>query len=139
MIGELGGLGLVVASVVVRAAQPALGGFAIYRASHNDYQDCYLPTGILSGTVKDALDTACDLSLGDPVSWTGNPRHLKGHACQSIEVGRVSRVNLTEYATRPRHRFETRVACLRHAITPTKGLVTPSLIPDFDAILRASA
>lgn len=63
MIGELGGLGLVVASVVVRAAQPALGGFAIYRASHNDYQDCYLPTGILSGTVKDALDTACDWTV----------------------------------------------------------------------------
>jgi hypothetical protein len=45
-------------------------GFAIYRASHDDYEDSYLPTGIPSGTVEDALDTACGLYLGDPTAWT---------------------------------------------------------------------
>ena len=45
-------------------------GFAIYRASHNDYQDSYLPTGFMGGTAEDALDTACGLYLGDPTAWT---------------------------------------------------------------------
>jgi len=44
-------------------------GFAIYRASHDDYQDSYLPTGSPSGTVEDALDTACGLYLNDPTAW----------------------------------------------------------------------
>ena len=41
-------------------------GFAIYRASHHDYQDSWLPTG----PAEDALDTACGLYLGDPTAWT---------------------------------------------------------------------
>lgn len=45
-------------------------GFAIYRASHNDYEDSYLPTGHAGGTSEDALDTACGLYLGDPTAWT---------------------------------------------------------------------
>lgn len=45
-------------------------GFAIYRASHNDYQDSYLPNGYSAGTPQDALDTACGLYLGDPTAWT---------------------------------------------------------------------
>ena len=45
-------------------------GFAIYRASHNDYQNSYLPTGFMGGTAEDALDTACGLYLGDPTAWT---------------------------------------------------------------------
>lgn len=45
-------------------------GFAIYRASHDDYEDSYLPTGSPSGTVEDALDTACGLYLNDPTAWT---------------------------------------------------------------------
>lgn len=45
-------------------------GFAIYRASHDDYQDSYLPNGSPSGTVEDALDTACGLYLNDPTAWT---------------------------------------------------------------------
>lgn len=44
-------------------------GFAIYRASHEDYQDSYLPTGSAGGTAEDALDTACGLYLGDPTAW----------------------------------------------------------------------
>ena len=45
-------------------------GFAIYRASHNDYEDSYLPTGSMGGAAEDALDTACGLYLGDPTAWT---------------------------------------------------------------------
>lgn len=45
-------------------------GFAIYRASHDDYEDSYLPTGLPIGTAEDALDTACGLYLGDPSTWT---------------------------------------------------------------------
>jgi len=45
-------------------------GFAIYRASHDDYEDSYLPTGHSAGNPEDALDTACGLYLGDPTAWT---------------------------------------------------------------------
>lgn len=45
-------------------------GFAIYRASHDDYQDSFLPTGMMGGTAEDALDTACGLYLADPTAWT---------------------------------------------------------------------
>jgi hypothetical protein len=45
-------------------------GFAIYRASHEDYEDSYLPTGLTAGTPEDALDCACGLYLNDPTAWT---------------------------------------------------------------------
>ena len=45
-------------------------GFAIYRASHDDYQESIFPTGLPVGTCEDALDTACGLYLGDPTAWT---------------------------------------------------------------------
>lgn len=45
-------------------------GFAIYRASHDDYEDSFLPTGSPVGSYQDALDTACGLYLGDPTAWT---------------------------------------------------------------------
>ena len=51
-----------------RLRQPV--GFTIYRASHNDYEDSYLPPGSMGGTAEDALDTACGLYLGDPAAWT---------------------------------------------------------------------
>ncbi|MFT4286372.1 hypothetical protein [Nocardioides sp.] len=40
-------------------------GFAIYRASHDDYDNAFLPTGYMSGTAEEALDTAAWLYL-DP-------------------------------------------------------------------------
>ena len=40
-----------------------LWGFAIYRASHDDYEDSYRPTGMLAGSAEDALDCACALYL----------------------------------------------------------------------------
>ena len=45
-------------------------GFAIYRASHDDYEDSYLPDGHHGGTAEDALDTAAGLYLADPTAWT---------------------------------------------------------------------
>jgi hypothetical protein len=45
-------------------------GFAIYRASHNDYEDSLFVTGLPVGTCEDALDLACGLYLGEPTAWT---------------------------------------------------------------------
>ena len=45
-------------------------GFAMYRASHDDYEDSFLPTGFMGGPAEDALDTACGLYLADPTAWT---------------------------------------------------------------------
>ena len=50
--------------------------FAIYRASHDDYQQAVLPDGWPSGTPEDALDTACGLYLGDPTAWQPDPRRI---------------------------------------------------------------
>ncbi len=44
-------------------------GFAVYRASHDDYQDAILPNGMTAGTAEDALDCACGLYLNDPTAW----------------------------------------------------------------------
>jgi hypothetical protein len=44
--------------------------FAIYRASHDDYDESAFPTGLPIGTCQDALDTACGLYLNDPTAWT---------------------------------------------------------------------
>ena len=55
-------------------------GFAIYRASHNDYQQAALPNGWPSGTPEEALDTACGLYLGDPTAWITDPRRTNGDA-----------------------------------------------------------
>jgi hypothetical protein len=44
-------------------------GFAIYRASHDDHEDSYLPTAIMGGTAEDALHTACGLYLADATAW----------------------------------------------------------------------
>jgi hypothetical protein len=44
-------------------------GFALYRASHDDYQDNYLPSGDTTGSPEEALDCACGLYLSDPTIW----------------------------------------------------------------------
>lgn len=44
-------------------------GFAIYRASHDDYEDSFLPSGIMGGSPEEALDCACGLYLNDPSAW----------------------------------------------------------------------
>jgi len=45
------------------AGSASTWGFAIYRASHDDYEDSYLPTGTPVGTAEEALDCACNLYL----------------------------------------------------------------------------
>jgi len=44
-------------------------GFAIYRASHEDYEPSVLPSGYPIGTPQEALDCACGLYLNDPTAW----------------------------------------------------------------------
>jgi hypothetical protein len=44
-------------------------GFAIYRASHEDYEPSILPSGYPAGTPQEALDCACGLYLNDPSAW----------------------------------------------------------------------
>ncbi len=44
-------------------------GFALYRASHDDYEDTVLPNGMLAGSAEEALDCACGLYLNDPSAW----------------------------------------------------------------------
>ena len=51
--------------------------FAIYRASHDDYDESVFPTGLPVGTCQDALDTACGLHLNDPTAWTRPPTNLR--------------------------------------------------------------
>jgi len=53
----------------------SLWGFAIYRASHDDYQPSVLFTGATVGSPEDALDTACGLYLGDPTAWITPPKN----------------------------------------------------------------
>jgi hypothetical protein len=40
-----------------------------YRASHDDYEDSYLPSGMRAGSAEEALDCACGLYLNDPSAW----------------------------------------------------------------------
>ena len=53
-------------------------GFAIYRASHDDYEDNFLPSGSPSGSAEEALDCACGLYLNDPTAWASDPRRING-------------------------------------------------------------
>jgi len=47
----------------------AVWGFAIYRASHDDYEESFLPSGVFGGSPEEALDCACGLYLSDPRIW----------------------------------------------------------------------
>ena len=51
--------------------------FAIYRASHDDYDESVFFTGLPVGSCQDALDTACGLYLNDPTAWTRPPTNLR--------------------------------------------------------------
>ncbi|MFF3437589.1 hypothetical protein [Streptosporangium sp. NPDC002721] len=48
-------------------------GFAIYRASHDNYEKSVLPTGRSAGTSQEALDCACGFYLGDTTAWLDPP------------------------------------------------------------------
>jgi choline dehydrogenase-like flavoprotein len=51
----------------------SIWGFAIYRASHDDYDKSVLPSGYPAGTPQEALDCACGLYLGDTTAWFDPP------------------------------------------------------------------
>ena len=46
-----------------------LWGFALYRASHDDYADSFLPTRTPIGTAEEALVCAFGMYLNDPMAW----------------------------------------------------------------------
>jgi len=48
-------------------------GFAIYRASHDDYEDSVLPNGWPAGSPQEALDCACSLYLGEAAPAPDSP------------------------------------------------------------------
>jgi len=56
------------------AGSASTWGFAIYRASHDDYEKSVLPSGHPRGTPQEALDCACGLYLGDTTAWITPPR-----------------------------------------------------------------
>jgi hypothetical protein len=51
------------------AGSASTWGFAIYRASHDDYEKSVLPSGWPAGTPQEALDCACGLYLADHTAW----------------------------------------------------------------------
>ena len=55
------------------AGSASTWGFAIYRASHDDYEKSVLPSGYPAGTPQEALDCACGLYLADTTAWLNLP------------------------------------------------------------------
>ena len=53
-------------------------GFAIYRASHDDYEDNYLPSGSPSGTAEEPSTAPAASTSTSPSPWTSHPRPLDG-------------------------------------------------------------
>ena len=52
-------------------------GFAIYRASHEDYEDSFLPGGQFAGAPEEALDCACGLYINDRTAWESSPTNQR--------------------------------------------------------------
>jgi hypothetical protein len=65
--------------------------FAIYRASHDDYDESVFFTGLPVGTCQDALDTACGLYLNDPTAWTRPPTNLRARPLSAAAHGAGSK------------------------------------------------
>jgi hypothetical protein len=61
--------------------------FAIYRASHDDYDESVFFTGLPVGTCQDALDTACGLYLNDPTAWIQPPTNLRARPLSHLIRG----------------------------------------------------
>ena len=64
--------------------------FAIYRASHDDYDESVFFTGLPVGTCQDALDTACGLYLNDPTAWTRPPTNLRARPLRHSARARLT-------------------------------------------------
>jgi hypothetical protein len=48
-------------------------GFALYRASHDDYEDNFFPSGHTADSRDEALDCACGLYITDRITWPPDP------------------------------------------------------------------
>ena len=48
-------------------------GFAIYMASRDGYEDNFLPSGLPSCSLEEALDCVAGLYLADPAAWFTQP------------------------------------------------------------------
>jgi len=86
--------------------------FAIYRASHDDYDESVFPTGLPVGTCQDALDTACGLYLNDPTAWIQPPTNLRARPLSHW------RLTATVTATVPADGWHQRPTATQHAWTP---------------------
>jgi hypothetical protein len=64
--------------------------FAVYRASHDDYDESVFFTGLPVGTCQDALDTACGLYLNDPTAWIQPPTNLRARPLRRAAPIRAS-------------------------------------------------
>ena len=71
------------------AGSASTWGFAIYRASHDDYEDSYLPNGMHAGSPEEALDCACGLYLNDPTAWTQHQTNLRARPLKRADRSRV--------------------------------------------------
>jgi hypothetical protein len=74
--------------------------FAIYRASHDDYDESVFFTGLPVGTCQDALDTACGLYLNDPTAWIQPPTNLRPRPLSQASAAAVVVVSLPARRTR---------------------------------------
>jgi LuxR family maltose regulon positive regulatory protein len=89
--------------------------FAIYRASHDDYDESVFFTGLPVGSCQDALDTACGLYLNDPTAWTRPPTNLRtgalrpamGFPCHDAGMGKAKEPGLDSRADNPQDREVT--------------------------------
>ena len=87
--------------------------FAIYRASHDDYDESVFFTGLPVGTCQDALDTACGLYLNDPTAWTQPPTNLRARPLSPLISARGC---LSEQTAR---RSPPAWPCVRRGALPT--------------------
>jgi hypothetical protein len=82
--------------------------FAIWRASHDDYQDSWLPTGSPSASSEHALDTACGLYLSDPTAWA-NQIAPPPNQLTNMPTRQVPTVSLRSQALSAASQFSQRV------------------------------
>ena len=96
--------------------------FAIYRASHDDYDESVFPTGLPVGTCQDALDTACGLYLNDPTAWIQPPTNLRARPL-SLKVQVCGQLSSIARATR------SRVSGRSRTRTPTASATALPIAP----------
>ena len=106
----------------------SLWQFAVYRASHDDYDESVFFTGLPVGTCQDALDTACGLYLNDPTAWVRPPTNLRARPLSSIPLSCLIQRSVRgptaacAVSLRPSGRGRPAVVSLRPSLVPATGL-----------------